>query len=142
MRRSYAPWRSGDSAQSRRLLALGLRWSLPFGCGCSSAESVGAMACTVAVEEAIDEHYAGQLETLDGEEPKLAVEIEVWWQDEARVGQKNKITRRWAKVPDRRTQERTISGAICPGKELEHRDTALAAGAQDAPAITPCSTVR
>ncbi len=25
------------------------------------------------------------------------VEIEVWWQDEARVGQKNKITRRWSK---------------------------------------------
>jgi transposase len=24
-------------------------------------------------------------------------EIELWWQDEARVGQKNKITRRWAK---------------------------------------------
>ena len=23
-------------------------------------------------------------------------EIELWWQDEARVGQKNKITRRWA----------------------------------------------
>ena len=24
-------------------------------------------------------------------------EIELWWQDEARIGQKNKITRRWAK---------------------------------------------
>jgi hypothetical protein len=24
-------------------------------------------------------------------------EIELWWQDEARVGQKNKITRRWAR---------------------------------------------
>jgi hypothetical protein len=25
------------------------------------------------------------------------VEIEIWFQDEARIGQKNKITRRWAK---------------------------------------------
>lgn len=24
-------------------------------------------------------------------------EIEIWWQDEARIGQKNKTTRRWAK---------------------------------------------
>jgi hypothetical protein len=23
-------------------------------------------------------------------------EIELWWQDEARIGQKNKMTRRWA----------------------------------------------
>ena len=26
------------------------------------------------------------------------VEIELWWQDEARIGQKNKLTRRWADV--------------------------------------------
>jgi transposase len=47
--------------------------------------------------------------------------IEVWFQDEARVGQKNKITRRWAKrgtrpcAPrDQRTQSTYIFGAICP----------------------------
>lgn len=47
--------------------------------------------------------------------------VEVWWQDEARVGQKNKITRRWAKrgtrpsAPhDQRTQSAYIFGAICP----------------------------
>ena len=47
--------------------------------------------------------------------------IEVWWQDEARVGQKNKITRRWARrgtrpsAPhDQRTQSAYIFGAICP----------------------------
>lgn len=51
------------------------------------------------------------------------VEIELWWQDEARVGQKNKITRRWAKrgtrpsVPkDQRTKWAYIFGAICPAK--------------------------
>ena len=51
------------------------------------------------------------------------VEVEVWWQDEARVGQKNKITRRWAKrgtrpsaPKDRRTTSAYIFGAICPTK--------------------------
>ncbi|MBW6426217.1 transposase [Rhizobium sp. XQZ8] len=47
--------------------------------------------------------------------------IEVWFQDEARIGQKNKITRRWAKrgsrpsAPhDQRTRSAYIFGAICP----------------------------
>ena len=34
-----------------------------------------AMACTVAVEEVIDEHYRRQIETLDGDEPALAAVI-------------------------------------------------------------------
>ena len=49
--------------------------------------------------------------------------IELWWQDEARVGQKNKITRRWARrgtrpsAPrDQRTKSAYIFGAICPGR--------------------------
>ncbi len=58
-----------------------------------------AMACTVAVEEAIDEHYAGQLVELEGEEPELAAAIEEF-----------------------------------RAEELEHRDTALDAGAERAPA--------
>ena len=58
-----------------------------------------AMACTVAVEEAIDEHYASQLSELEGEEPELAAAIEEF-----------------------------------RAEELEHRDTALAAGAEEAPA--------
>ena len=36
------------------------------------------------------------------------VEIELWWQDEARIGQKNKITRRWAR---RGTRPRTAHAA-------------------------------
>ena len=47
--------------------------------------------------------------------------IEIWFQDEARVGQKNKITRRWAKrgsrpcaPKDQRTSSTYIFGAICP----------------------------
>jgi transposase len=47
--------------------------------------------------------------------------IAIWFQDEARIGQKNKITRRWAKrgtrpsAPrDQRTASTYIFGAICP----------------------------
>jgi transposase len=48
-------------------------------------------------------------------------DIEIWFADEARVGQKNKITRRWAKrgtrppaPQDQRTRSTYIFGAICP----------------------------
>src|SRR5215212_6115411 len=47
--------------------------------------------------------------------------LEIWFADEARVGQKNKITRRWARrgtrpsAPrDLRTASAYIFGAICP----------------------------
>ena len=47
--------------------------------------------------------------------------IEVWFGDEARIGQKNKITRRWAErgtrpsaPQDQRTASTYIFGAICP----------------------------
>ena len=47
--------------------------------------------------------------------------LEVWFADEARVGQKNKITRRWAKrgarpaAPhDQRAASTYIFGAVCP----------------------------
>lgn len=49
--------------------------------------------------------------------------VELWWQDEARVGQKNKITRRWARrgtrprAPhDQRTAWAYLFGAICPAE--------------------------
>jgi transposase len=45
----------------------------------------------------------------------------VWFQDEARIGQKNKLTRRWARrgtrpsaPKDQRTASAYIFGAICP----------------------------
>ena len=47
--------------------------------------------------------------------------IEIWFADEARIGQKNKITRRWARrgsrpaaAHDQRTASTYIFGAICP----------------------------
>jgi hypothetical protein len=49
--------------------------------------------------------------------------LEIWFADEARVGQKNEITRRWAKrgtrpsaPKDQRTQSAYIFGAICPAE--------------------------
>ena len=49
--------------------------------------------------------------------------IEIWFGDEARVGQKNKITRRWVlrgtrpiAPHDQRTQSTYIFGAICPAE--------------------------
>jgi hypothetical protein len=49
--------------------------------------------------------------------------IELWFQDEARVGQKNTISRRWAKrgtrpraAKDQRTMSAYLFGAVCPAK--------------------------
>jgi transposase len=54
---------------------------------------------------------------------RLAASREIWFCDEARVGQKNKITRRWAKrgtrpaaPKDQRTASAYIFGAICPAE--------------------------
>src|ERR1700683_252933 len=58
-----------------------------------------AMACTVAVEEVIDDHYRRKLDILGEDEPDLAAAIEKFRAD-----------------------------------EVEHRDTALKHGAEDAPA--------
>jgi transposase len=48
-------------------------------------------------------------------------DLEIWFADEARIGQKNKITRRWAKrgtrpaaPSDQRAASTYIFGAICP----------------------------
>jgi ubiquinone biosynthesis monooxygenase Coq7 len=57
------------------------------------------MACTVAVEEVIDEHYRQQSEALGAHEPELKKTIEKFRAD-----------------------------------ELEHRDTGLEHGAEQAPA--------
>jgi DDE superfamily endonuclease len=47
--------------------------------------------------------------------------VEVWFQDEMRVGQKNKLTYRWARkgsrpraAHDQRTQSTYLLGAVCP----------------------------
>ncbi len=69
-----------------------------LGAGTAFLGDKAAMACTVAVEEVIDEHYAAQSDALGDDEAPLRQVI-----DQARA------------------------------QEIEHRDTALAAGATEAP---------
>ncbi len=45
-----------------------------------------AMACTVAVEEVIDEHYRAQAEALAADDPQLAAQIEEFRHDEVEHG--------------------------------------------------------
>ncbi len=63
----------------------------------------------------------GLLDEIARKQGVDAAAVEVWFADEARVGQKNKITRRWAKrgsrpaaPKDQRTASTYIFGAICP----------------------------
>ena len=65
--------------------------------------------------------FPTRLETIAREKTLDCQTIEIWFADEARVGQKNKITRRWAKrgtrpsAPrDQRTASTYIFGAVCP----------------------------
>ena len=69
-----------------------------LGAGTAFLGDKAAMACTVAVEEVIDEHYTAQSNALGDDEAPLRQVI-----DQARA------------------------------QEIEHRDTALAAGATEAP---------
>lgn len=66
-------------------------------------------------------NFPARLEEIAREKCVDARNIEIWFADEARIGQKNKITRRWAKrgsrpsAPrDQRTASTYIFGAISP----------------------------
>src|SRR5215207_10727525 len=77
-------------------------WSVAgFALGAATAlmGDKAAMACTVAVEETIDEHYAHQAAALGDDEAELRSKIEKF-----------------------------------RAEEIDHKDTALAAGAEQAPA--------
>ena len=77
-------------------------WSVAgFALGATTAlmGEKAAMACTVAVEETIDEHYAAQAAALGDEEAELRATIETF-----------------------------------RAEEVEHKNEALAAGAEEAPA--------
>ena len=61
------------------------------------------------------------VDSLKELELKRPIRKEIWFADEARIGQKDKITRRWAKrgsrpsaSRDQRTAATSISGAVCP----------------------------
>jgi hypothetical protein len=66
-------------------------------------------------------NFSARLDAIAHEKAIDSDKIEVWFADEARIGQKNKITRRWAKrgtrpsAPrDQRTASTYIFGAVCP----------------------------
>lgn len=68
-----------------RPTALSPLWSVAgFALGAATAllGERAAMACTVAVEEVIDEHYAGQVRELGDSEPALAAKLEEFRRDE------------------------------------------------------------
>jgi ubiquinone biosynthesis monooxygenase Coq7 len=77
-----------------------------LGAGTALLGEKAAMACTVAVEEVIDEHYREQVAALGEREPELVAKIEEFRAD-----------------------------------ELEHRDTGLAHGAEQAPAYPVLAAV-
>jgi ubiquinone biosynthesis monooxygenase Coq7 len=54
-----------------------------LGAGTALLGHKAAMACTAAVEEVIDDHYASQVEQLRDSEPALAASIETFRQEEA-----------------------------------------------------------
>jgi ubiquinone biosynthesis monooxygenase Coq7 len=84
-------------------------WSLAgFGLGVATAlmGEKAAMACTVAVEETIEEHYADQAARLGDDEAELRTTIEKFRAD-----------------------------------EIAHKDTALASGAEQAPAYEALTSV-
>ena len=71
----------------------------------------------------IQKNFPETLANIACEQGVNVAEIEVWFGDEARFGQKNKITRRWARrgtrpsAPrDLRTASTYIFGAICPAQ--------------------------
>src|SRR5690348_16284459 len=68
-------------------------------------------------------NWPATVETIAQERGLDPSNIEVWFADEARIGQKNKITRRWARrgtrpsaPSDQRTASAYIFGAICPNE--------------------------
>jgi ubiquinone biosynthesis monooxygenase Coq7 len=53
-----------------------------LGAGTALLGERAAMACTVAVEEVIDEHYAGQVAALGARDPELAATLEQFRREE------------------------------------------------------------
>jgi len=70
----------------------------------------------------VQKNFAESLDQITRREA-VGKPVEIWFQNEARIGQKNKITRRWARrgtrpsAPhDQRTRSTYIFGAICPAQ--------------------------
>ena len=128
-----------DSGSPRRGALAGLRsdhaiargvWILGVGRhDLSRAEGPGLLACerqTEGLQAGCRSHGRVQknfAERVPDIRAQLApgTPVEVWFQDEMRVGQKNKLTYRWARKGsrprashDQRTQSTYLFGAVCP----------------------------
>src|SRR5271165_5134965 len=87
-----------------------------------AAQRLSATRCTrCRRQRSFSGSLPARLEEIGREAGVGADRLEVWFADEARIGQKNKITRRWAKrgsrpsaPKDQRTASAYIFGAICP----------------------------
>jgi ubiquinone biosynthesis monooxygenase Coq7 len=69
-----------------------------LGAGTALLGERGAMACTVAVEEVIDEHYRAQAEYLEEEDPSLAETVREFRADEI-AHRKTALARGAAEAP-------------------------------------------
>jgi putative transposase len=127
--------RAKDAAQARRLLAIA---AVLDGASREEAAKIGGMDRQTLRDWVIrfNEQGADGLINISspGMPPKLnathraflariveETPVEVWFQDEMRVGQKNKLTYRWARkgsrpraAHDQRTQSTYLFGAVCP----------------------------
>src|SRR5437773_3922597 len=99
---------------SRELRAVGFRKLSARPASCSGCRGAGG----------VQKNFAASLDQI-AERDAAGKPIEIWFQDEARIGQKNKITRRWAQrgtrpsAPhDQRTRSAYIFGAICPAQGI------------------------
>ena len=131
--------RGSDPSRPRRGALAGVRsdhavargvWALGFGRHhLPRLEGLGLLACERAAESlqagscrhgGVQKNFADRVAEVRA---KLApgTPVEVWFQDEMRVGQKNKLTYRWARkgsrpraAHDQRTQSTYLFGAVCP----------------------------
>ena len=87
----------------------------------ASCRPVPAITRRPAARSRILKKFPARLDEIAREKGVAPDAIEIWFADEARIGQKNKITRRWARrgtrpsaPKDQRTASTYIFGAICP----------------------------
>jgi putative transposase len=104
-----------SASRSRRSAANCARWVT------ASCRRARAITPRRKARSRISKKFSVVLETIARDRGLDPTDIDVWFGDEARIGQKNKITPRWARrdsrpsaPSDQRTTSIYIFGAICP----------------------------
>src|SRR3984957_2891498 len=83
--------------------------------------------------EAFQKKWPATLAAIAHQRGVDAGDIEVWFGDEARIGQKNKITRRWAKHPGAARRQGTAGATAHRPPRPRHRTTPLPGASASAP---------